>query len=118
MRLSGENVALGLRLSDAGLSPPGDVPLEKGVKRRCCRTCGIVTIDVAAGVLLVTGLLMLYATIYLDTGSDSHWLWKQWMALFGASIGNVGMSEAGNGFASQASTSCDSTSTLDCDAKQ
>mmetsp|Transcript_25704 Transcript_25704/g.50334 ORF Transcript_25704/g.50334 Transcript_25704/m.50334 type:complete len:111 (+) Transcript_25704:3-335(+) len=40
------------------------------------------------------------------------------MALFGASIGNFGMSEAGHGFASQASTSCDAMSTLDCDAKQ
>jgi len=113
-RLSGENATLRRRLSDAGLTPPGDVPSEISVKRRCCRTCGIVTIDVAVGFLLVTGLVVLYATIYSDAGSDSHWLWQQWMALVATSIGNAGTgtSEAGFRFASGSALTCDAATTL------
>jgi hypothetical protein len=113
-RLSGENAALGRRLSDGGLSSPGDSPSEISVKRRCCRMCGIVAIDVAVGVLLVTGLLVLYATIYLDDDSNSHWLWQRWMLLMASSIGNAGTgtSEAGLRFASKSALTCDAAATL------
>jgi len=112
-RLSGENAALGRRLSDAGLTLPGDLSSKNSVKQRCCRTCGVMIIDVAVVFVLVTGLVVLYATIYSDAGPDSHWLWQQWMVFVATSMGNAGTgtSEAGSRFASQSALTCDATTT-------